>query len=117
VCDMQSARRSSKLYGTNTWEEWFAWYPVITEKGERVWWKKVYRAKNPFYHPKNDVSQTHFYKTLFDVLVEPQTSNDENGQGPIDGIQIGHIWVDSDSGEIRSWDGIKWTKIHGSQTH
>lgn len=44
------------------WKEVFAWYPVKTKRGVRVWSKKVMKRKNALGHTE--------YASIFDVLAD-----------------------------------------------
>lgn len=50
------------------WEPWFAWRPVKV-KGNRVWFKKVYRRKTNTYVNYDDWAR-YEYGDMFDVLKE-----------------------------------------------
>ena len=49
------------------WQVWFAWRPVKTISGERVWGKKIFRRQVVSYVDMDD--WTHYeYGNIFDVL-------------------------------------------------
>jgi hypothetical protein len=49
------------------WEPWFAWRPVMTISGERMWWTQVYRKIGNTYVDYDDYRWYH-YGTEFDIL-------------------------------------------------
>ena len=49
------------------WESWFAWRPVTTASGERLWWRKIYRKIERHYDGV-DTWETYTYGTEFDIL-------------------------------------------------
>jgi hypothetical protein len=51
------------------WHIWFAWRPVKTVTGERVWLKKVYRRCINTYVDHDDWTR-YEYGNIFDVLKE-----------------------------------------------
>jgi hypothetical protein len=51
----------------STWQLWFAWRPVKTLGGERIWSKRIYRRSINSY-VDFDNWQRYEYGTLFDVL-------------------------------------------------
>jgi hypothetical protein len=56
------------IHRTN-WKYWFAWYPVVTVNGERIWLQKCFRRKVfPFWDDMMYHSPDHEYATLFDVI-------------------------------------------------
>lgn len=60
------------------WYEVFAWYPVRTINGKRVWWKKIFKRKiwviwGTGFHMEPEVQ----YATAFDLLMY----NDNNYTG------------------------------------
>lgn len=51
------------------WREVFAWRPVETVKGKRIWWQKIYKRKvwvvwGTGFHMEPEVQ----YAELFDIL-------------------------------------------------
>lgn len=49
------------------WHNWFAWRPVRTVGGERVWFKKIYRRQIVSYVDMDD--WFHYeYANIFDIL-------------------------------------------------
>jgi len=51
------------------WKHWFAWYPVVTVNGERIWLQKCYRRKVfLFWDEMMFQTPDHEYATLFDVI-------------------------------------------------
>ena len=49
------------------WQSWFAWRPVKTISGERVWGKKIFRRQVISYVDMDD--WTHYeYGNIFDIL-------------------------------------------------
>jgi hypothetical protein len=49
------------------WRIWFAWRPVRTVGGERVWFKKIYRRQIVSYVDMDD--WFHYeYANIFDIL-------------------------------------------------
>ena len=49
------------------WTEWFAWRPVKTISGERIWGKKIFRRQVVCYVDMDD--WTHYeYGDIFDIL-------------------------------------------------
>lgn len=59
------------------WREVFAWWPVKTTKGKRIWWRKIYKRKvwvmwGTGFHMEPEVQ----YSELFDILTyEPNRTN------------------------------------------
>jgi hypothetical protein len=53
----------------NPWEDWWAWYPVTTISGERVWLKKICRRVVMKYGDQR-LQLEHEYGTVFDILQE-----------------------------------------------
>jgi len=51
------------------WRIWFAWYPVKTVAGERVWLKKIYRRCINTYVDMDDWTR-YEYGNIFDVINE-----------------------------------------------
>lgn len=51
------------------WKLWFAWHPVKTKSGERVWGKRVYRRCINTYVDYEDWKR-YEYADIFDVLGE-----------------------------------------------
>jgi hypothetical protein len=49
------------------WEPWFAWRPVMTVTGERVWLDTVYRQLGNDYSD-DDNWTWYYYGTVFDTL-------------------------------------------------
>lgn len=49
------------------WQVWFAWRPVKTISGERVWFKKIFRRQIISYVDMDD--WLHYeYGNIFDIL-------------------------------------------------
>lgn len=49
------------------WQRWFAWRPVTTVSGERVWLKKIYRRQIVCYADMDD--WFHYeYGNIFDII-------------------------------------------------
>lgn len=55
------------------WKKWFAWHPV-TIRGERVWWKYIYRRREVMWRDSFNTDNIE-YGTILDVLKEEY--NDE----------------------------------------
>lgn len=51
------------------WKIWFAWYPVKSVSGERVWLKKIYRRCINTYVDHDDWTR-YEYGNIFDVINE-----------------------------------------------
>jgi len=51
------------------WKIWFAWRPITTVTGERVWLKKIYRRCINTYVDHDDWTR-YEYANIFDVLKE-----------------------------------------------
>lgn len=49
------------------WCPWFAWRPVQTVAGDRVWWRRVYRQVGNTYADQENWTW-YYYGTEFDVL-------------------------------------------------
>ena len=49
------------------WKIWFAWRPITTVTGERVWLKKIYRRCINTYVDHDDWTR-YEYANIFDVL-------------------------------------------------
>jgi len=50
-----------------SWHIWFAWKPVTTINGERVWLKKIYRRQIVSYVDMDD--WMHYeYGNIFDII-------------------------------------------------
>ena len=49
------------------WQPWFAWRPVTTVGGDRVWCRKIYRKAHQHYDGVQ-VWHTYEYGTEFDIL-------------------------------------------------
>jgi hypothetical protein len=49
------------------WQLWFAWRPVKTISGERIWFKKVYRRCCWHYSDHNQWAKEE-YANIFDIL-------------------------------------------------
>jgi hypothetical protein len=58
-----------RMIDAGPWEIWFAWRPVKTVTGERVWLKKVYRRCINTYVDHDDWTR-YEYGNIFDVLKE-----------------------------------------------
>lgn len=56
-----------KTFGSREWKPWFAWRPVQTISGDRVWWRQIYRQVGNSY-VDHDGWTWYFYGTEFDVL-------------------------------------------------
>ena len=51
------------------WRPWFAWHPITTKAGKRVWLEKVYRRC--IWHYGDNVGAQHTtyeYANIFDIL-------------------------------------------------
>ena len=49
------------------WQAWFAWRPVKTISGERIWGRKIFRRQVVSYVDMDD--WTHYeYANIFDIL-------------------------------------------------
>jgi hypothetical protein len=49
------------------WHIWFAWRPVATVSGERIWLKKIYRRQVVWYADMN--KWFHYeYGNIFDII-------------------------------------------------
>jgi hypothetical protein len=53
----------------NPWEDWWAWYPVTTIGGERIWLKKICRRVVMKYGDQR-LQLEYEYGTVFDILRE-----------------------------------------------
>ena len=52
-----------------SWQIWFAWRPVNTVSGERVWFKKIYRRTTWYFGGDVDGKWAKYeYGNLFDIL-------------------------------------------------
>jgi len=51
------------------WNIWFAWHPVKTVSGERIWLKKIYRRCINTYVDHDDWTR-YEYGNIFDVINE-----------------------------------------------
>jgi hypothetical protein len=51
------------------WRSWFAWYPIKTVAGERVWLKKIFRRCINTYVDHDDWTR-YEYGNIFDVINE-----------------------------------------------
>jgi hypothetical protein len=51
------------------WQIWFAWRPVRTVSGERVWLKKIYRRCINTYIDMDDWTR-YEYGNIFDIIKE-----------------------------------------------
>ena len=51
------------------WEDWWAWYPVTTISGHRVWGKKISRRVKMKYGDQR-LNLEYEYGTVFDILQE-----------------------------------------------
>jgi len=49
------------------WASWFAWWPVTTISGRRVWWERIYRSRGNTYVDHDDWTW-YYYGDDFDVL-------------------------------------------------
>ena len=49
------------------WKPWFAWRPVTTVSGRRVWWQRIYRSVGNTYVDHDDFSW-YYYADEFDLL-------------------------------------------------
>lgn len=56
------------------WAPWFAWRPVTTISGQRVWWKKIYRSIGNDYVDHDDWTWYH-YADIFEVLQDTGREN------------------------------------------
>ena len=60
------AGKSTDVNSVN-WEKWFAWYPVRTVSGRRVWFDIIYRRRANTYVDYDN--WTHYtYAELMDIL-------------------------------------------------
>ena len=57
------------LKQTHPWEDWWAWYPVTTIGGHRVWGKKISRRVKMKYGDQR-LNLEYEYGTVFDILQE-----------------------------------------------
>lgn len=53
------------------WNSWFAWRPVTTLSGKRIWLKSIYRRANYKTYVTMDDWQRWEYGDVFDVLRAP----------------------------------------------
>ena len=49
------------------WKPWFAWRPVTTIGGRKVWWQRIYRSKGNDYVDHDDWTW-YYYADEFDLL-------------------------------------------------
>ena len=49
------------------WVPWFAWRPVTTIGGRKVWWQRIYRSKGNDYVDHDDWTW-YYYADEFDLL-------------------------------------------------
>ena len=49
------------------WVSWFAWRPVTTIGGRKVWWQRIYRSKGNDYVDHDDWTW-YYYADEFDLL-------------------------------------------------
>lgn len=49
------------------WKAWFAWRPVKTINGERIWGKKIFRRQVVCYADMDDWAH-YEYGNIFDIL-------------------------------------------------
>lgn len=49
------------------WQYWFAWRPVKTISGERIWFKKIFRRQVVCYADMDDWAH-YEYGNIFDIL-------------------------------------------------
>ena len=49
------------------WQTWFAWRPVRTISGERIWFKKIFRRQVVSYVDMDDWAH-YEYGNIFDIL-------------------------------------------------
>lgn len=56
---------------TTRWKKWWAWKPVKTLGGQRVWLTWCYRRYDGFYFLGKGPSCTTHYGTIFDVITHP----------------------------------------------
>jgi hypothetical protein len=59
----------TKTIRRNAWEDWYAWYPVTTISGQRVWMKPISRRVIMKYGDPRLVVE-YEYGTVFDILKE-----------------------------------------------
>jgi len=65
--------------GASPWKHWYAWYPVKTIGGDRVWGKRIYR-RTCFTVFKRYAGRE--YATDFDLLKDIDTPKQATGQRP-----------------------------------
>lgn len=57
------------------WKPWFAYFPVTTISGKRIWWKKIYkrniRIVFDINYEGNPVIDRIQYGTTFDLIANP----------------------------------------------
>jgi len=54
---------------TSPWQKWYAWYPVTTITGQRLWMQNVYRRCINTYVDMDDWKR-YEYADIFDVIGE-----------------------------------------------
>ena len=54
----------------SSWKPWFAWFPVKTVSGQRVWFKNIFRKEKLYrdYQWGGTYRTGYDYATLFDIL-------------------------------------------------
>lgn len=57
----------AELFPRESWIKKFAWLPVTTISGERVWLKEVYCRRVPTFVNYDDLNR-YEYGTIFDVM-------------------------------------------------
>ena len=56
------------------WKAWFAWRPVTTISGNRVWLKKIYRSRGNDYVDHDDWTW-YYYADIFEVMQDVDNEN------------------------------------------
>ena len=70
---MNRAFNVARKIKAGPWKEWYAWRPVKV-KGQRVWFKKIYRRSINTYVDQDDWTR-YEYGDIFDVLKEAGDGN------------------------------------------
>ena len=54
----------------NPWKKWFAWYPVKSVAGRKIWFKTIYRQECLYYDYNwgGTYRAGYVYAELFDIL-------------------------------------------------
>lgn len=50
------------------WKPWFAWRPVTTITGKKIWWKNIYRSIGDTYTLRYKGWTWYYYADDFDIL-------------------------------------------------